>query len=66
MQERARLLGGTLEIESHPAQGTIIQATIPLKPHQAVQRGRSAGLSTGKGGIAADMTGPSKQEGGLG
>src|SRR5579885_3686832 len=66
MQERARLLGGRLEIESHPAQGTVIQATIPLKPHQAAQRGRSAGLSTGKGGTAPDMSGPSKQEGGLG
>ncbi len=66
MQERARLLGGRLEIESHPTQGTVIQATIPLKPHQAAQRGRSAGLSTGKGGTAPDMSGPSKQEGGLG
>ena len=31
MQERARLSGGRLEIESHPAQGTSIQATIPLR-----------------------------------
>jgi two-component system sensor histidine kinase UhpB len=31
MLERARLLGGSLEITSHPAQGTVIQAVIPLK-----------------------------------
>lgn len=31
MQERARLLGGKLEISSHPDQGTVIHASIPLK-----------------------------------
>ncbi len=30
MQERTRLLGGTLEIASRPDQGTMIQASIPL------------------------------------
>jgi len=30
MRERARLLGGTLRVESQPARGTTIRATIPF------------------------------------
>ena len=30
MRERARLLGGTLDIESHPGQGTTLRVRIPL------------------------------------
>jgi signal transduction histidine kinase len=30
MRERARLLGGTLRVESQPARGTTIRASIPL------------------------------------
>ncbi len=30
MQERARLLGGTLELHSQPARGTRVQVTVPL------------------------------------
>jgi signal transduction histidine kinase len=30
MRERARLLGGTLMVESAPAQGTVIDVRIPL------------------------------------
>jgi len=31
MQERLRLLGGRLQIQSHPMQGTRIDARLPLK-----------------------------------
>ncbi len=40
MQERARLLGGSLEITSHLNQGTTIRAGIPLKRVQAEKRTR--------------------------
>jgi two-component system sensor histidine kinase UhpB len=40
MQERARLLGGKLEITPHPDQGTVIQAIIPLALAQTEQRSR--------------------------
>ncbi len=36
MQERARQLGGTLEITSHPDLGTVIQAIIPLAARAAL------------------------------
>jgi PAS domain S-box-containing protein len=32
MQERVRLVGGTLEIESRPMQGTLIRVGVPLRP----------------------------------
>lgn len=38
MQERARLLGGTLEILSSPARGTLIQAVIPVEMAQLEKR----------------------------
>jgi signal transduction histidine kinase len=31
MQERAALLGGTLEVESHPGQGTAVRMSIPVE-----------------------------------
>ncbi len=30
MNERARLLGGTLSVESRPGGGTVVAATIPI------------------------------------
>ena len=33
MQERAELLGGTLQIESAPGKGTQVLATLPLAEH---------------------------------
>jgi signal transduction histidine kinase len=30
MRERTRLLGGALQIQSHPGQGTVVEATLPL------------------------------------
>ncbi len=41
MQERARLLGGTLDITSQPDQGTVIQARIPLEASRALAAQRS-------------------------
>jgi two-component system sensor histidine kinase UhpB len=40
MQERARLLGGKLEITSQPDQGTMIQAIIPVAAASGEKRGR--------------------------
>ncbi len=31
MEERARLLGGTFEVRSSPGEGTVVEATIPVK-----------------------------------
>jgi signal transduction histidine kinase len=33
MEERARLLGGTLELQSRPGQGTRLVVQLPVKPH---------------------------------
>ena len=38
MRERARLLGGELEVRSHKTRGTVITAKVPLQ--QAARRGR--------------------------
>lgn len=38
MRERARLLGGTLRIESQPARGTTIRASIPLSGESLAHR----------------------------
>ena len=31
MRERARLLGGELRVESGPGQGTLVEATLPVR-----------------------------------
>jgi nitrate/nitrite-specific signal transduction histidine kinase len=36
MRERAELLGGTLQIESTPGQGTAVSARIPVRRQDAV------------------------------
>jgi len=38
MRERARLLGGTLQVESQPARGTTIRASIPLSGESPAHR----------------------------
>jgi len=41
MQERAALVGGTIEIASAPAQGTAIRVRLPLAPiHQTEEEPR--------------------------
>ena len=42
MSERAALVGGTIEICSHPGSGTAVQLEIPLQPaaHKGVERGQ--------------------------
>jgi signal transduction histidine kinase len=40
MEERARLLDGTLRIESAPGQGTVVRAALPVAPPGRVAPGR--------------------------
>lgn len=44
MRERARTVDGTLEVESAPGEGTLVEICMPLSPGS--QRGRSAGNGT--------------------
>jgi PAS domain S-box-containing protein len=44
MEERARLLDGTLRIESAPGQGTVVCATLPVPPLTTVATGRGAAV----------------------
>jgi signal transduction histidine kinase len=34
MAERARLLGGKLEVRSAPGEGTVVEAIVPLAPQR--------------------------------
>lgn len=42
MRERVTLLGGSIQIESAPGEGTVVRARIPVRrsPHSATKRGR--------------------------
>lgn len=48
MEERARLLDGTLKIESAPGKGTVVRATLPVPPPGSPPIGRD--------GVAARLT----------
>ncbi len=44
MKERATLVGGTIQVESHPGQGTTVLVRVPLdRPHGAFDDGESVG-----------------------
>ena len=38
MQERVELLGGTLEIEAKPGNGTVVRATVPMNGNHKPQK----------------------------
>lgn len=65
IQERARLAGGRLVIDSHPARGTTIQATIPLTPYLAAGQERSDELLTSRSRATAGMGAPHEKKEGL-
>ena len=39
MSERARLLGGSLSIESSPGAGTVVETVVPVRPAESARRG---------------------------
>ncbi|MEW6477194.1 MAG: PAS domain S-box protein [Actinomycetota bacterium] len=50
MEERARLLDGTLEIESVPGKGTVVRATLPVPPPGSPPIGRDGVAVRSPGG----------------
>jgi signal transduction histidine kinase len=49
MRERLALVGGTLQVESAPGEGTLLRAHIPA-------RRRAGALSGGTGSVVADIS----------
>jgi signal transduction histidine kinase len=38
MQERVEMLGGTLQIEAKPGNGTVVRATVPMNGNHKPQK----------------------------
>jgi len=56
MRERIELVGGELQIESQPASGTRVMASVPLAA--PATGGTGSGLEQAAGDRAADQLGP--------
>lgn len=49
MEERARLLDGTVRVQSAPGQGTVVEATLPVSPPGRVGSGLESAADTPEG-----------------